>query len=63
MEPILAKAFHVLIIVMMVTFVVFSLLAASGRFDNWTTHYIRRSVKKPRSLWARLIRRRGESAH
>ena len=40
MIPTLLTGFHLFIILVMIAFVIFSLLAASGRLDHWTKRVI-----------------------
>jgi hypothetical protein len=42
MKSILLDALHVFVVIMMISFVIFSLIGASGSYDHWTTRFGRR---------------------
>jgi len=42
MRSVYIDVLHIFVIVMMAGFVIFSVIAASGNYDHWTTRFVRR---------------------
>lgn len=49
MDPVLIEALHIFVIVVIGAFIILSVLAAAGKYDHWTTRFIRRHIfrRKP----------------
>ena len=46
MIPLLTDLLHLFVIFMMGSFIILSVVAATGEFDHWTTRYAKRKVKR-----------------
>lgn len=45
MEIILANLFHLAVLIVMGTFILMCIIAASGTFDIWNTRYLKKKVR------------------